>query len=599
MKHIYNYVYIGFTKTQQMNLRISILIIFAFLLIKQTQADYSVDYKKDSLRVNSMRTIQFSDQIAALEIGFHILDNQSNKDSNLVIAQTLTTIANIWSSQGYYALAEEYYSESMENYIKLKDSVAIAWVYINMGNLNFKNKLFINARYNYKQALIIFKKIKLLDGQATVFNNLALINLETNNIDTALINFTNALKIRQKLNNQGFIAHSYIYLGDAFFRNDKPVVAQEYFHKALTIGMKTDSLNIIGRSCQFLGIIYFKLGQDSLSSYYFQRAENDFIKTEKPKYLFELFIEKARQFQQNEKSKEAKAQLLHALEVAKKHDFIKGQIDIYEELLSFHKEANPANITEQYTWNQALYNLYKSLYKTEVGKSLALMNMRHELIGIKSTIKLQDLQISKSRIIKNTSIIIGLLSLLIFFILITKYKEKQKRTLESNIQIAKNLKQELAIEQLKTEQIKQKSDLDRRELMMKTTFLEQFNNQIRKYSEELNYQISLIKPESSKGLKKLLLSMTNSAKPDDFLKDFEKQFVLVYPGFLEELARKYPNLTAKDLKLCAFHKMNLDTKEIAHITGLTVRAVQTSRYRLRLKLNIPKETQLLAFLNKG
>jgi DNA-binding CsgD family transcriptional regulator len=43
--------------------------------------------------------------------------------------------------------------------------------------------------------------------------------------------------------------------------------------------------------------------------------------------------------------------------------------------------------------------------------------------------------------------------------------------------------------------------------------------------------------------------------------------------------------------------MNLDTKEIARISSVTVRSVQTSRYRLRIKFNIPKEMSLIAFFN--
>ena len=580
-----------------MNLRKYLVILISFFIFNQAQTQNSEKYILDSLRVDSMISIQYSNQIAALKLGFNILENQTNDQTNQITARTLTTIANILTNQGYYALAEEYYSESMKNFTKLKDSIAIGWVYINMGNLNFKNKLYNYAINNYKKGLNIFNKIKHITGQATSYNNLALVNIENKDLDSALIHFQKALNIRQQINHSPLMAHSYIYIGDVYYKKGQIEEAQNYFNKALQIGLQTNAYYITGRSCQFLGIINYKNNHDSIAEHYFQQAEEDFIIKENSNYLFTLFKKKAQLFKNYGKETDAKNQLFKALEIAKQQGNITGQIDIYEELLSFKDgDLNKHNINEN-SWNIELYKLYKSLYQTEAGKSLALMDLRGELNEYQSKIKLKELEISRARILKNLSFAVGFMALLLLLISIRKYKSEQKRTAESIAQKEKNFKQELAIEHLKTEQIKQKSEIGQRELVMKVTFLEQYNNLLGGYSNELKYQISLLDSNKSKGLKRLYSSMTNSYKPDDILKDFENQFVLVYPGFLEGLAQRFPKLSAKDLKMCAFHKMNLDTKEIAHITGLTVRAVQTSRYRLRQKLNIPKVINLLAFLN--
>ena len=581
-----------------MNLRINIVILISFFIINQAQTQNSEKYILDSLRVDSMRFIQFSNQIAALKLGFNILENQTTEKANQITARTLTSIANILTNQGFYALAEEYYSESLKNYTKLKDSIAIGWVYINMGNLNFKNKLYNYATNNYKKGLNIFNKIVHISGQATSYNNLALVDVENKDLDSALIHFQKALNIRKKINYSPLIAHSYIYIGDVYNRKGQIEEAQNYFHKALQIGLLTNAYYITGRSSQFLGIINYKIGHDSLATYYFKLAEDDFITKRNSNYLFKLFKEKALLYKNSQKETEAINQLFKALEIAKQQGNITSQIDIYEELLSFQDQGLIKHNINETSWNKELYKLYKVLYQTEAGKSLALMDLRGELNGYQSKIKLKELEISRARILKNLSFAVGFLALLLLFISFRKYREEQKRTAEIILQKEKNFKQELAIEHLKTEQIKQKLEVDQRELVMKATFLEQYNSLIGGFSSELKYQISLLNSDHSKGLKRLLSTMTNSSKPDNILKDFENQFILVYPGFLEALAHKFPHLSAKDLKMCAFHKMNLDTKEIAQITGLTVRAVQTSRYRLRQKLNIPKDIQLLAFLNE-
>ena len=66
-------------------------------------------------------------------------------------------------------------------------------------------------------------------------------------------------------------------------------------------------------------------------------------------------------------------------------------------------------------------------------------------------------------------------------------------------------------------------------------------------------------------------------------------------SYLEYLTRTYPDLTTADLKLCTFLRMNLNTKEIAEIMGLSVRSVESRRYRLR-KLYLSKEDDLVSNL---
>ncbi len=58
----------------------------------------------------------------------------------------------------------------------------------------------------------------------------------------------------------------------------------------------------------------------------------------------------------------------------------------------------------------------------------------------------------------------------------------------------------------------------------------------------------------------------------------------------------YPSLSAHELKLCAYLRMNLSSKEIAQLENISVRGVEISRYRLRKKLKISTETNLFDFL---
>ena len=79
-------------------------------------------------------------------------------------------------------------------------------------------------------------------------------------------------------------------------------------------------------------------------------------------------------------------------------------------------------------------------------------------------------------------------------------------------------------------------------------------------------------------------------------KRFEVNFKELHEDFFEVLLYRYPGLTPKDLKLCAYLKMNLASKEIAPLMGITTRGVEIHRYRLRKKLNIDGSQNISKFL---
>lgn len=65
---------------------------------------------------------------------------------------------------------------------------------------------------------------------------------------------------------------------------------------------------------------------------------------------------------------------------------------------------------------------------------------------------------------------------------------------------------------------------------------------------------------------------------------------------LKKLALQYPQLSEKDLHLCAFLHLGMSTKEIAALTSREVRSVDSARNRLRKKLGLAPQQSLQQFL---
>ena len=87
----------------------------------------------------------------------------------------------------------------------------------------------------------------------------------------------------------------------------------------------------------------------------------------------------------------------------------------------------------------------------------------------------------------------------------------------------------------------------------------------------------------------------NISTEDDW-KVFEMHFDQAHENFFKRLKEQYNELTPSDLKLCAYLRLNLSTKEIAPLLNISVRGVEIRRYRLRKRLDLPTEDNLVEFL---
>ncbi len=97
-------------------------------------------------------------------------------------------------------------------------------------------------------------------------------------------------------------------------------------------------------------------------------------------------------------------------------------------------------------------------------------------------------------------------------------------------------------------------------------------------------------------LKKILRILDEENRMDKDWDHFASHFDRVHSDFLRTLKTKFPNLSAHELKLCAYLVMNLSSKEIAQLMNISVRGVEISRYRLRKKFHLATETNLFDFL---
>jgi len=175
-------------------------------------------------------------------------------------------------------------------------------------------------------------------------------------------------------------------------------------------------------------------------------------------------------------------------------------------------------------------------------------------------------------------------------------KEQDELRQKHQLEIERNEQQ---ITKLQKKQLEADVEFKNKELATATMHLVQRGKLLSKIGDEL---LPLVEQTSSKetanDLKKVIRLLNEAKRLDNDWDQFAVHFDHVHANFLTNLKEKYPNLSPSDLKLCAYLKLNLSSKEIAQLLNITPRAVEVSRYRLRKKLGLKPEVNLFDFLFK-
>ena len=126
-------------------------------------------------------------------------------------------------------------------------------------------------------------------------------------------------------------------------------------------------------------------------------------------------------------------------------------------------------------------------------------------------------------------------------------------------------------------------------LVQKTEMLHKLKTDLTKLNDQLPAGVK-------REVKQITRDIERDMQLDNSWEQFEVYFDQVHENFFKRLRSKYPELTPKDQKLCAYLRMNLSTKEIAPLLNISVRGVEISRYRLRKKLKLDSDTNLVEFI---
>ncbi|TRX42131.1 helix-turn-helix and ligand-binding sensor domain-containing protein [Flavobacterium restrictum] len=172
-------------------------------------------------------------------------------------------------------------------------------------------------------------------------------------------------------------------------------------------------------------------------------------------------------------------------------------------------------------------------------------------------------------------------------------KQKEKLIEENSILLEiKELENQQQLMRIRNEELSHDVDLKNKELAASTMSLNSKNELLAFIKEDLKKNAE----NGGISIKSVISTINKNITEEDSWKVFKEAFDNADKDFLKRVKIAHPSLTPNDLRLCAYLRLNLSSKEVAPLLNISVRSVEIKRYRLRKKMDLTHEQGLVEYI---
>ena len=314
----------------------------------------------------------------------------------------------------------------------------------------------------------------------------------------------------------------------------------------------------------------------------------------KPNHLYNLKINSIKVSKTNEDKRLLDVQDVPRLDPNQNNIYINYSIPHYDNIVSkkysyklegWSNDWSDWQSESQQVFENLPFGSYEFKVKGKVGNSDTLNTASYSFV------------INRPWYLSNILITIYVILFIVLWIVVHNvykryYRKQQEKLLQkSQEQLAiKELETTQKLMQLKNEKLELDIDSKNRELAVSTMSLIKKNEFLNSIKSELKEK------DNKQDIKKVIKIIDKNLNNTDDWKLFEEAFNNADKDFLKLIKEKHPALTPNDLRLCAYLRLNLSSKEIAPLLNISPRSVEVKRYRLRKKMDLPHESSLTNYI---
>ena len=551
-------------------------LLFASIAFSQNLIDLN-----DSIRLYYRTS---SDQ-KALTFVRQAIQTNSFKQDNLQSYYTNYLISEVLYFNGNFNESIEYLLNCLDIYEKLKiqdkrdlKEANPAWIFASIGNIYYQYKNFEKAASYWEQSTRLFKKSKEMTelqkirGLNTIDVNYALISIEKENYDEAFDFYGKVLNrsVKNKLDN-----YDITYINQQFMnlhlKLDDEIEAKKYLNTISKIyseelyKKQRNELSITSYYKTVLDYSSYLISNNKIEKALFElsKIEKDIRTNPELSLQFNFLISKC--YLSSKKILKAELTLLE--------NFKYSVFSPKQTLKTYN------SLSEIYSLNSDLKKLLNT--KDSIIRYQKLINDKKNNFNNTETLLDLDLkqrELIKNKIYYNNAVFFLILILILMAVITIIYR--------ANFKFQNERSKRFKVENLK---IENELSLKKRELFSKSNFILQRNDFLKSILDEID------KNKSENVISKIKKQVSKVIRSESLYEEFDKKFVEVFPDFYKKMNSNY-NLSKTDMRLIAYIKMNKSNNEIAQISGISLRTVQSQRYRLAKKLKLEKFQDLNSFI---
>lgn len=508
-----------------------------YLLVKGRVFYYMDDYLNSISHINRAITI------------YQTYNNEPG------IAKAYSWLAPTQVLIGHYPAAIRSSMHSLELYEQLGDQVSQALVMNYMGGIFTSQGNPVKARHYLERALIISQDTPNTLLHANVLAAMGRLLMAENDPDAAEIFFWEAHKIRLQCAEIRHIASSLTDLAELY-------IFQERYDEAKIILLETEQIYTQLKEKTGLFSIYILLGELCVKSGNVNLARQ--------------YVEMAHAIAQEVNSKRHLAESTRMLSLL--HQISNNTIAALKYYQQYHEYSKQMLTTENVKLFESIEQYHELQQKTKDNEILMQKNM-----------------INKQQNMIMLLLIIALVVAMITGFLLLTFKNKNLKNRQTILEKEKSIA--LAKNQI---QLQEKQLLE--------NDLELKNKELTAKTIEMLHQVEILQGLADKIEK--LKNAGNNQEVDEILNElasktrenvwdeFHAAFNNVHNDFYNNLLKSCPELTSTEIRVAALLRLNLSSKEIAAISYKSESAVKTARHRLRQKLLLDHDDNLINFLMK-
>ena len=510
---------------------------------------------------------------------------------------------------------------------QLDDPSLTGEVYYSLGNVAVIQNQLDLAQADFKVAAFFFKQAGDNKGFARMLMLQGNILGVRDNAGGAMTFFMEAIELAEKYNYNKILSHLYNNMGEIYQQSYDRKKAMDYYIKALRVFIANGDSANMGTALNNIGMAYFYIGNFEMARHYTNRAIEVFTRVkdnfnvagslmnlaiiesgqgnyQKATELLDRSITMARQ--ESQEYYGPKNLFLSEVKIRMGINFLKmGSLQQAKQFLLegyalAHSMKQPrmvilatenlSNTFEKLGADREALQYYKlymresdSLSKVITVRSVELTEVRQEYLKKQ---KENELRVAFEQSGKRTVLIIYiisgiiLLAVIVILFLLLKLERQRKKQSETEKMV-----------------LDEKLEFQTRELTTNVMHINKMNEQVVQIAEKLK-TLSIDEDSANTQIIKSIIRELGQGSLNDPLKEFEVRFQKINNVFYKNLTDKFPDLTPNELKMCAFLRLNMSTKEISSLTYQTENSIMVARTRLRQKLDITRNENLVTFLSQ-